>query len=174
MKEHYAHIALLGAGAIALLWYLVKSGAASSTASNGSAIPDAAVAPAPGYPNSTPIQMGDITIGGSPTNLTYNTFEAGSNPYSTENAVELGASADSAGSGGACCTDPCSPLPGQPVTKQKVPAAVYGAALENFSTFSVKTGGVAPVGGAVPLGAGGGGGLAATSGAVAPEDAVAL
>lgn len=68
MKEKYTIWALLGIGAIILIIYLMRQNSNSEVA----AVSAPASASAPPYPNSNPIQLGDISIGGSPTNLTYN------------------------------------------------------------------------------------------------------
>lgn len=72
MKKDYAILAgLLAVGAI--VWYFF---AKSKMGQSGAIFPATEVAPdlspAGGYPNSQPINMGGIEIGGSPINLTYN------------------------------------------------------------------------------------------------------
>ena len=75
MKKDYSIIAgLLLVGAI--VWYFFHH---SNLGQSGGAVVSTTASPqiatdlsGGGYPNSQPIKMGDITIGGSPLNLTYN------------------------------------------------------------------------------------------------------
>lgn len=135
MKDKYTHFALIGLGAVIVLWILIKQMQAQKTA--GPAIVESAPGAAPAYPNSQPLKMGDIEIGGSPINITYNTGTGGFDP---DSRVELQPGANSATPGGSCSCedDPCAQIPGTPVTVQKVPAKVYQVAVDNFSGFVSK------------------------------------
>lgn len=74
-KEQYVIAGLLGLSAIVVLWYLSRHAVASGTAPGPDGLPvvtqgdGSAIA---SYPNSNPIPLGDIVIGASPINLTYN------------------------------------------------------------------------------------------------------
>jgi hypothetical protein len=125
LTEKHKIAAVIGVGAVAVLIYLMTR---KATASNGSAIVDEAVAAPASYPNSNPIQMGDVNVGGSPLNLTYNTLEGGELP-STTYAVGSNTKA-------ACgCDDKCEAA-GQKVAQQKISPSAYQAALENFSAWA--------------------------------------
>lgn len=118
-EKHYAHLALLGIGAVVVLWYLTRGSsnpvAASGVTPVGSSLPS--------YPNAAPIKLGDVTIEGSPTNLTYNQL-----PPSDRIAV-------SDGSASGCG---CDSIPGQPVTVQRITAPTLQAASDNFASYAAK------------------------------------
>lgn len=128
MKDHYAVLALLGVGAIALIVYLMSQNnaapaAAAPVADNSSA--------APSYPNAQPIQLGNIDIGGSPLSITYN--QAPVLP-----TVQLGPD-ESDLQGCECETgqNNCAEA-GQMVTKQTVPQPVMQRATTDFNAFMAK------------------------------------
>lgn len=126
MQDHHKISLLIGAGAVGVLIYLLMHRA--SAASNGSLVPDAAVAQSPNYPqNPVPQGNGSLTeIGGSPVNMTYNYGE----PLPT---LALGDN-----TGGECGCDTYCETAGQKVTVQTVPANVLKDAHENFASFQSK------------------------------------
>lgn len=126
-KEHALIAALLAVGAIVAIYLYYKS---SSPASDSTPIPapDVTGAIAP-YPNANPIKMGDITVGGSPTNITYN--------YQTPTDFQpVSVASDDEGAGGACCTD-CSKAAGNLVIHKSIPASIMRGAMENLQTSTI-------------------------------------
>jgi hypothetical protein len=163
VKELYGHIALIAIGAVIVIWFLMRE-AANQAAGNGAVIsdpessspdlsiglpasgsPSSAAAASSSYPNSAPIQLGSVTIGGSPSNLTYNTFEAGA--FTSPNAPTVAGDTDAAGNGASCSCESDCQLPGKTVSKQIIPARVFAAASENLSTFQSK---ISPIAIGVP------------------------
>lgn len=92
MKNNLHIFGLLGVGAIALLIYLMLRNHGGSTAVQ--AVPTASANG--NYPNSQPINMGNIEVGGSPLNITYN-----QQPIPPD--VNIGTAAESCGAD--CCSD---------------------------------------------------------------------
>jgi hypothetical protein len=135
MKDHHKIVALLGVGAVIVLILMLRR---QGTASNGSLVADEAVQQPPSYPNAQPIQMGDIEVGGSPVNLTYNYGQ----PLPT---LSIGDN-----TGGQCGCDESCEQAGQKVTVQNVNPTVLKNAQENFSGFISKTGGLRTAGGNPP------------------------
>lgn len=123
MKEHTGILILLGLAAAAVIIYLMRqSPAAPAVTDNSSA--------APAYPNSAPIQMGNIEIGGSPLNLTYN--------YPPQiPTVEV--KPDESLQGCECShgQNYCE-SPGVAVTIQKVPEKILKGAIDNFQAYQAK------------------------------------
>ena len=125
MKERYAHIGLLAIAAVIVLYLLMRRSAVA--ASNGSAVADGQIIPAPSYPNSTPLKLGDIKIGPSPTNITYN-----SNPLFPN--VALGD-----GSPGSCPCDFDACAASQDLTYiNKIPPSVLDTAAASFAGYQQK------------------------------------
>jgi hypothetical protein len=122
MKKHAALIALLGIGAVILIIYLMRqqSAPAPAVASNEDASPGG------GYPNGAPISPSTFTVGGSPTNLTYNqspmtpTVQVGE-PNEDECECECGAASATAFQ-----------------TVQVVPPAVLQSGLDNLNSYYAK------------------------------------
>lgn len=124
MKEKYAHLALLGIGAAVVLWYLLRQSTAAS-ASPAAAVPDNSSA-APSYPNSQPINLGDLNVGASPLSIVYNQ----SPTVPTVNLAPL----DNDG----CCDDEnCTQLTALQ-TVQTVPDAVFQSSLSNLKAYTAK------------------------------------
>lgn len=143
-EKHYAHVALLALGAIAVLWYLMRQSSSAAVASPPAAGDTVALDSGAGvqqYP-SVPAPAA-INIGGSPTNLTYNTFEAGTDPNKNQIQVTPASAADCgcADPGGACV----KPL-GTKVSVMHIPAHGLKTALANFQSaeFKVTGGALAP------------------------------
>lgn len=143
-EKHYAHVALLALGAIAVLWYLMRQSSAAAPAAPPAAGDTVALDSGVGvqqYPSVPP--AGDITIGGSPTNLTYNTFEAGTDPTKDQVKVTPAAAADCG------CADQggdCAKPQGSKVSIMRIPAHGLKSAFENFSSaqFKVSAGAASP------------------------------
>lgn len=94
MREKVIHFSLLAAGALFVLWLLMRSSKGSSAAAVSSS-PNAASSPS--YPNSQPIKQGDVSIGGSPIYVNYNSpgdqtygAEIGNGPNSCECGGQAG------------------------------------------------------------------------------------
>jgi hypothetical protein len=126
VTDQHKILAVLGVGAVAVLIYLMTR---KATASNGSLVADAVIAGQPTYPNTSPIKMGDIEVGGSPINLTYNTLEGGTVPA----APIVATKSNTGGCGG--CDDSCE-VAGQKVSQQKISPTAYQNALDNFSGWA--------------------------------------
>lgn len=141
MKEKYAHLALLAVGALLVLYWLYtrsQTAAAGAVGDGGGGQPDNSSA-APAYPNAAPIQMGDITIGGSPTELIYNqqpVTEGADGIYDNPNL--LATSAIVTPDSGCGCDDPCAIPAGQITTVNNIPAPVFNAAVKNLDTLNQK------------------------------------
>jgi hypothetical protein len=118
-QKHYAVLALISVGAIALLVWLMrqKGGAPSSVPSNADA------APGGGYPNSGPITPSQFDVGSSPLNLTYN-YGPQTPTVKTGGEVDSGCGCDSAGASF--------------VSVQNVPQDVLSEAQANFSSYLKK------------------------------------
>ena len=129
MKDHHKISLLLGAGAVAVLIYLLMQKKAA-VASNGSQIPNDAVAQPEVYPQN-PVPQGTsdggaINIGGSPITMTYNYGE----PLPT---LALGGN-----TAGECGCDTYCDTAGQKVTVQTVPPEVLASANSNYESFAAK------------------------------------
>lgn len=123
-KNHLWHVALLGIGAVILVIYLMRRSAAAPVAPAA-----AASAAAPSYPNAQPIQLGDITIGGSPLNLTYNTQPGGS----LISDVAVGDASGCDGSPGCECAQV------QTLTSiNRIPAPILAASQKNYASLVSK------------------------------------
>lgn len=118
-QKHYAVLALMGVGAIALLIYLMRRSSAGAAAVPGNA--DAT--PGGGYPNSAPIKASSFDMGSSPLNLTYN-YGPQTPTVKTGGEVDSGCGCDSAGAGF--------------VTVQEVPQDVLSASQANFQGYLKK------------------------------------
>jgi hypothetical protein len=139
MTDDQKMMLLLGVGGAVALYFIVRHGGNVSTASHGSMVPDAVAqtVPGPAYPNTNPIQLGNIEVGGSPVNLTYNyappipTLAVGSN------------------TGGECgCDDGCEAA-GQKVGVQTIAPVMLQNAVTNYQHFQnriTKTQGTVPGG----------------------------
>lgn len=151
-REQYVIAGLLGVGAIVLLWYLSRHGVSTSATAGTTPGPDGlpVVADNHGaagglYPNSEPIQMGDIVIGGTPINLSYNQLPGGQNSLPQ---IHIGPSAVATnGDRPGCCND-CDSV--GPVSVQTFSAQFLQRAASNFSRF-----GQVPGGSSAPVGAAG-------------------
>lgn len=125
MQDHHKISLIVGAGAVAVLIYLLMQ--KSSAASNGSMIPDDAVAQPPVYPqNPVPQNDGGISIGGSPVNMVYNY----NNPLPT---LSVGGNTP-----GECGCDTNCETAGQKVTVQNVPTEVLQSAHDNLASYQAK------------------------------------
>jgi hypothetical protein len=119
MHDHHKISLLVGAGAVAVLIYLLMQKAAAG-GSNGSAVPDEAVQQPSTYPqNPAPIQLGNVDV--SPVNINYNglppTLAVGDN------------------TGGECGCDAYCDSAGQKVTVQTVPKNVLDSAQANYADY---------------------------------------
>ena len=165
LKQEHLVVGLIGLGAVAVIVFLVYEGRQQSgggaVAEVPVPVPGPGAAQSPAYPNApTPI---NFEVGGSPVNLTYNTFPADFSPTGTQ-VRPLDSACGNGGCDG-CGTgcDSCTQTQ-QPVTVQSVPPSVLAGAADNFSTFVAKA---APVRAAarVTSAAGSGGGRASFSAA---------
>lgn len=128
MKERYAHLGLLAVAAAIVLYLLLHRSAA--VASNGSQISDEQIGQQPGYPNGSPLKMGDIQIGPSPTNIIYNNVP--DNPILPH--VMVGA-----GGAGSCPCDfnPCAAVQELAYT-DKIDPKIIDSAAANFAIYQQK------------------------------------
>lgn len=128
-KQHLMYAALVVTAGLVVLYLLWKSGQGGSSVASGTITP--AVGPQPqSYPNSQPINLGDVSI------------VEGSSPQSAYNVVgdiPTIAAADPWGSGGACdgCKDDCDQV-GTTVTTQKIDPALNDANVQNILSFKQK------------------------------------
>jgi hypothetical protein len=116
LKEHYAVVAVLGVGVIALLVHLLRQ---SSPAVAAASVPGA-VASSPSYPNAQPIKLGNIDIGGSPSYISYNQGEPGAG-YGID------------GAGGCGCSNP-----DQLVVTPNIPSSVLQSGVDQLASFQAK------------------------------------
>jgi hypothetical protein len=141
-QDHYI-FALVGIGAVAVLYLLYKENqAAQDAAPAGIPVPVAGSQPQLSYPNSAPIDMGNVTINEAqaPSAQLYNTpFDA-----SHFRAVEVNASQGTEHSGCGCPDQACDQA-GIPVTRQHIPESILRRAVDNLASFQAKT--TAPVSG---------------------------
>lgn len=149
MKEHYGIFALIGLGGLAVVYYLMRSSASASASSPAAVVTNALATPS--YPNSSPIQLGDVEIGGSPTNITYNQVTRPSTQY-LEPAPFASQNCE-CNQGKHSCEEA-----GVLQSTQKIPQKVYQDSLTNLNgyyarktpvaaprvTFSQAAGGVVP------------------------------
>lgn len=126
MKQHYAHLALIGAAAIIVLYLLTRK--TTGVAASPVAVPVGNPGNASDYPNTQPI--GKVEIGGSPISITYNVPHEGSQPNDV--FIKPGAT----GSGGCC--DECGAPAGVFVTTQMLPQNVYDNGLSNLNSYHAK------------------------------------
>lgn len=132
-KEQYVHLALIGLGAVLVIMYLLRE-SATARANQPIAPPSNADASAQQYPNSSPIQLGDISVGGSPVNISYNTPDGGSALPS----VMIGATGAATQDNSGCCDD-CPGAGGSPLQLiQKIPQTSLDAAVANMQGFNAK------------------------------------
>lgn len=134
MKEKYSIIALLGIGAILVIVWLSRrsSGGAGVIPPEVATVPDA---PA-GYPNSAPLNMGAITIGGSPINLTYNQLPGGQNSIpqiQVRSVTPMGGTDCSCGE-----KSDCADSAGDPVSVKAVSPGLLAKSAANFAGFTGK------------------------------------
>ncbi len=133
MAENKAHLALLGLGAMGMLYWLYthRSAAQPSPSTDIQSAPDNS-GTANSYPNSAPIQLGNITIGGSPTYLQMNQLPVtadGTNPNLLVPAI-----VNPGGENGGGCCDQCDNPPGQIVAQNVIAAPVFAAAVGNIAS----------------------------------------
>lgn len=128
LKQHHAVLALLGIGAVIVLLYLMRrsAGAPAATQTNAEGQQP--------YPNAGPIQLGDISIGGSPFNLVYNQAPLPSNTGVKPDAEKKG-----------CCSGGDCTIAGQIVSRNLIPEHVLVGAAQNFAGYVGKfSSGVVP------------------------------
>lgn len=122
-KEEYLILGLLGIGVIIVLIYLWKQAPASAPVTTTVPSPGAEAAPA--YPISKPIQLGNIRIAGSPTNLTYNQIPPGP-------TVGIGPDNQCP-----CSASDCDEA-GMLTSATSVDPDVFSAAVANFASYQAK------------------------------------
>lgn len=128
MKEHTAHLALLGIAALVILIYLMRRKPAQAAQAAVVATDNAGASPS--YPNSQPIKLGDVNIGGNPLSITYNQSEAGAGQLPSERVGDT--------QGGCCDTESLCGTAGILQTVQNVPTKVLASAAKNFASFEKK------------------------------------
>lgn len=127
-QQHYIFglIALAAAAVIYLLWREGQAGNSTVTAT-GDPVPDAAPgAGAVAYPNSQPIQLGDITINDTPPNQNYNLSDSQIPTVGIGNVAGCG------------CEDNDCASAGEVQTTQALPPAVLQASIDNLVSFQAK------------------------------------
>lgn len=127
-QQHYIFglIAIAAAAVLYILWREGQANAGTRTAT-GDAVPDAAPgAGAAAYPNSQPIQLGNITINDTPPNQNYNVSEHRIPTVGVGNVESCG------------CSDNDCEQAGQVQTTQALPPAVLQASVENILSFQAK------------------------------------
>lgn len=134
LKKHGAVAALLVVAGIALLIYLMRQKVTNAV----SVSPGADQSPQ--YPNAQPIQLGDITIEGSPTNLTYN---QGVNDGSTLGRPDLTAGDGGCGRCGCCsqCFVGRSEAAGVQANQQKIQPGFVTRSFDNLQSYVTKVAG---------------------------------
>ena len=135
MKQEHGIVILIGLAAAGLLYYFWRE--------SRNAVPAAAPPPSneaatsQSYPGGTPLPPSQFVVGGSPLNLTYNTFP----PSYSATGSEV-APLDSFCGNGGCdgCGENCDSCcqTQQPVTFQMISSQAMKTATDNFSAFVAK------------------------------------
>lgn len=133
MKQEHYIFGLLGIGAAIVLYFLWKESQAPATTVSQTVVP-AAVDKQP-YPNSAPIQLGDVNIGTASPQQLYNIPSADQ----LFGGVKIGTAHSDCG----CAENECEGA-GLPVTVQTIPEHVVKQALKTYAAFAAK--GSAPSG----------------------------
>jgi hypothetical protein len=138
VKQEHIVAGLIGLGAIAVLVYLYYENSNSTPAAAAAPVPSPGAATAPAYPNSQPSL--NFEVGGSPINLTYNTFP----PDFSAEGTQVAPLSSACGNGGCdgCGSDCDSCTQTQtPVTVQTVPPQVMQTAQSELNAYAAKQGG---------------------------------
>jgi hypothetical protein len=130
MKQEYYIFGLVGIGAVIVIYFLIQEQNATAAAAAG----DGSAAPPPGvgqqsYPNVQPIQLGNVTIGATPPEQSYNMGQQFP-------GVQVGTAQSECG----CDDDDCDQA-GIPVTTQTIPQSVLAFAGSNLASFQAKVAG---------------------------------
>ena len=122
--EHYV-FGLIGIAAVAVFYYLWMENQAPSGVAAAVAAPDGTQS----YPNVAPIQLGNVTIGATPSDQSYN-VPLGDAALPS---VQIGSAQSPCG-----CDDNDCESAGLPVTVQNIPDSVNQANIKNLQSFSQK------------------------------------
>lgn len=126
-KQHLLIFGLVGVAAVAVLYMLYKEGqaGAGSVTATGETVPEPN-AQGPTYPNSQPIQLGNITINDTPPNQSYNVSD------SQIPTVGIG------NTDGCGCEDNDCEQVGTVQTTQAIPEHILKTSMENIVSFQAK------------------------------------
>lgn len=128
-QKHYIFglIVIASAAVLYILWRENQAASGGSTNATGEPVPDAAPgAGAAPYPNSQPIQLGNITINDTPPNQNYNIPESQIPRVGVGNVHGCG-----------CEDDDCASA-GEVQTTQALPPQVLQDSIDNILSFQAK------------------------------------
>lgn len=144
MTKQAGHIALLGAGAIIIIVWLLRSSRSATVAESVAAAAPSLAGPENGYPNIGPANV-PVSTGVAPAYIGYN-----SAPPPDLNAILQGIrdaaepETTPAGPSGGCGCSQCPQQSGALVTQQKVSAPVLSNAAAGVKSFSKYMAAAAP------------------------------
>jgi outer membrane murein-binding lipoprotein Lpp len=129
MKTDYYIVGLIGIGAIAVIYLLMQENAAAQQTQAPTDENAAAPSPVtPVYPQAAPIQLGNVYIGTTGPNQSYN---------AAENGDQIPTVGVDTGSDCGCADSNCDEA-GIPVTKQTISKSVLDSVTDNLNSFQSK------------------------------------